>query len=197
MRFERKSVKRNPKASTQADANTDALAMKWIYPPLGTGRNQIHEVVILDSELRKFLLKKLDDFPIHLDSDEMRFTEPFEDLVYIWDRLQLAVENDMSTLARTLKEDIKALMELAEDTEELSAYFSSQASGGPRMPISYDHLWVLFPAGEIIFGSPDELPQVFLVHTYNYMAGTFRIFCWSYGMFNRTSCRLILSAESM
>ena len=120
---------------------------------------------------------------------QMTLTSKFEPLIHKWDCLNELTDDDQSKpmVAELIKDikcaesgsllaplknakklhqarsDLIALLAQVKTTPGLEDYFNGRSSKN-NVSISFDYLWTIFPAGELVFAQPnDGQPQVFIV----------------------------------
>jgi hypothetical protein len=151
------------------------------------GRRPEIEIVIGNAELKNLLAYCLRDLPGHRDGEQITFYEPFRPLVYSWKRLQQVASNNTDQEPGVAKDDLKSLLELVEGSKALKLYFDGLENYTKDKTISWEYLWTIFPPGQLIFGTPFDVPQAFLVADCDFVPydrddeDRVAISCWTYG----------------
>jgi hypothetical protein len=131
------------------------------------------------------------------------FVPKFDTLIWDWDNLEEAAgkedhfESDEIKQARS---DLRLLLDQVKGSTEMAPYFEKREEWAKTQEIPFEHLWTLFPPGEVIcaklvFG----LPQALIARSYTYDAVAlpngstkkcFTLTCWSYDWNGDTFDRL-------
>ena len=161
-----------------------SYAFKWITRVDFEDDSVWHEAVIQEGDLKRALADELQDFPVHFDPGEICFDRTFDLFIYAWDRLENIVAGSKPGVSVETREDLKALLSLIREIEGLKAYFNGRSLDSRSGAIAYGHLWTVFVPGTVIYASPMDCPQAFLVNDFLYRQKgpkEFVVLCWSYG----------------
>ncbi|KAJ4289219.1 hypothetical protein N0V90_011561 [Kalmusia sp. IMI 367209] len=94
--------------------------------------------------------------------------EPFEPLVFHFDKLKAATEGtnpEFDARARLGLADLLYVIETQSNEDRLDAYFKTRWLYQFERKITFEAIWTLFPPGELIYGNPYQgQEQVFVVH---------------------------------
>ena len=161
-----------------------SYAFKWITRVDFEDDSVWHEAVIQEGDLKRALMDELQDFPEHFDPGEICFDRNFELFIHAWDRLENIVAGSKPGVSVETREDLKALMSLIREVECLKAYFNGRSLDSGSGAVAYGDLWTVFVPGTVIYASPMDCPQAFLVNDFVYRHKApkeFLVLCWSYG----------------
>ena len=161
-----------------------SYAFKWITRVDFEDDSVWHEAVIQEGDLKRALADELQDFPVHFDPGEICFDRHFDLFIHAWDRLENIVAGSKPGVSVETREDLKALLSLIREVEGLKAYFNSRSLDSRSSAIAYGDLWTVFVPGTLIYASPMDCPQAFLVNDFIYRQKgpkEFVVLCWSYG----------------
>ena len=148
------------------------------------------EVVIPDGDLKCALADELQDFPVHFNPGEVWFGMFFHTFIYAWDRLESIVAGSKPEVSFETRQDLKALLSLIREVEGPKEYFKGRLVDSRSGAIAYGDLWTLFAPGTVVYASPLDYPQAFLVNKFIYKdrgprdhREHFFVLCWSYGKY--------------
>jgi hypothetical protein len=171
--------------------NDHAFVWKRIFDK---GESDSHiEIVIGDVELKNLLAYNLRDLPGHRDGEQMTFYQPFFPLVLSWQRLQDVANRKADEEVSVAQDDLKLLLELLEGSKRLKPYFDALENYTKDKTMAWEFLWTIFPPGHLIFATPFNVPQAFLVADCDFTnidqdEEEVVVYCWTYGStFSRLS----------
>jgi Domain of unknown function (DUF7025) len=163
-------------------------AFEW-HQIMDSRGEEIHlEVRIIDDKLKKLIASQLYDYPGHWDQEQMVFRDNLCEIVFNLDRFEPLLEGESCPNPWT-RDDLRLLLEMIRKAMELKPYFDNLEMAKKDGTVAFDDLWTLFPPGELVFGSPLDEPQVFIVHDFSYSTPSkksdiqkFTLYCWRYGI---------------
>lgn len=163
--------------------NDHAFVWKRIWEK---GKNDSRiEVVIGDAELKGLLGHNLKDLPGHRDGEQITFREPFFPLVHSWQRLQDVANSKAGEQVSNAEADLKRLLELVQASKCLKPYFDGLDNYTKDKTMAWEFLWTIFPPGQLIFATPFNVPQAFLVSSCHFEPAEdedeVAVYCWTYG----------------
>ena len=178
------------KSPVKTGREQGSYAFKWITN-VDFGDDSVgHEVVIPDGDLKCALADELQDFPVHFNPGEVYFGKCFDTFIYAWDRLESIVAGSKPEVSFETRQDLKALLSLIREVEGLKEYFKGRVVDSRSGAIAYGDLWTLFAPGTVVYASPLDYPQAFLVNDFLYKDRRpkdhrqyFVVLCWSYGKY--------------
>jgi len=155
----------------------------------GHGREDA-EIIINCPTLRSMIADQIDSWPQHYEA-RMKFYSPFPEIIHNWDRLHAAAEVEAPEAPEAPEDPCQAhlarLLDVIEKSKILRYYFEQRRHCvDKKMAItSYWDLDKVFYPGQLVFATPLDVPQVFLVHEcgYRHFRGRlfFELLCWTYG----------------
>jgi hypothetical protein len=139
-----------------------------------------------------------------------QFSDKFDALVWNWKELEKEARADPTEDStddedsRRDRDDLQNLLEQIKSCADLEAYFQKREEWESKSEIPYEHLWTLFPPGEMVCAQVVfDQPQVFIARDYSYNSyqtqnnskkEQFTLDCWAYDWngetFNRVSASL-------
>jgi hypothetical protein len=155
------------------------------------------QITIFNVDLKKAIASQLDDYPGHWDEEQMIFHGIFRPLVYNWDRFQKLLVD--GSVPDQILSDLHIMLELIKKSKRLRTYFNNLEVTKKDATITSDMLWTLFPPGELVFGSPFNEPQVFIVSDCEQPLVRFSadpiwaflgVSCWRYGKNTALPCEI-------
>ena len=165
-----------------------SYAFTWITDVDFGGDSVKHEAVIPDGALKRALADELQDFPGHFNTGEVFSVRFFDTFIHAWARLESIVAGSKPEVSFETRQDLKALLSLIREIEGLKEYFKGRFMDSGSGTIAFGDLWTLFAPGTVIYASPQDHPQAFLVNDYIYKERVPKdprrhlvILCWSYG----------------
>ncbi len=170
-----------------------SYAFKWItHVDLETDSVE-HEAVIPEGDLKRALADELQDFPTHFNSGEISFHGYFAVFIHAWDRLEMIAAGSKPEVSTETRQDLKALLSLIQEVEMLKRYFNNRSLDSRSGEIAYEDLWTAFSPGTVIYASPMDSPQAFLVHDGQYKKlinarESYVVLCWAYGKDYECGC---------
>lgn len=143
---------------------------------------------ILDENLKRLLASQLKEVPGHWEEEhDMVFRGDLDQLVFSMEKLQKLLNSD-ELAEQTLKGDLESLVEILKTRDATKTYLKLIAMETLDATISFPDLWMLFPAGELVYGCPADEPQVFIFSSIDYKPKRDRsdveiasLYCWRYG----------------
>ena len=142
------------------------------------------EVIINCPTLRSMIAHEIDSWPLHYEP-RMKLYYPFPEIIHNWDRLQRAAK--AASPEDPCQAHLGQLLDVIEKSKILRYYFEQRRHCvDKKMAItSYWDLDKLFYPGQLVFATPLDVPQVFLVHESGYQnfrgRPFFELLCWTYG----------------
>ena len=170
-----------------------SYAFRWITHVDLENDSVEHEAVILEGDLKRALADELQDYPVHFNPGEVSFGRYFDVFIYAWDRLEMIAAGSKPEVSAETQQDLKALLSLIQEDEGLKGYFNNRSLDSRSGAIAYGDLWTMFSPGTVIYASPMDYPQAFLVHDWQYKQprharGNFVVLCWAYGKECESGC---------
>jgi hypothetical protein len=139
--------------------------------------------------LRKVLAKELKGYPLHsmINTEDWTFYSPFFPLLHNWKQLEDAASREVQGSERC-SSHLQCLLRVVRQCKLLSSYFDSLDRQEHEKVVSFDHLDKLFWPGRLVYATPYNLPQAFLVSsTTREIRGRARqstrylmLYCWTY-----------------
>jgi hypothetical protein len=148
------------------------------------------DIIIIDTKLKKLIASQLNDYPGHWDQEQMVFGADYDGIVHNWDRFETLLEG-ASIPDVTTRDDLRLLLEMIQKTNPLKTYFENFEMAKKDCTVRFSDLWILFPPGELVFGSPSDEPQVFIALSVVYRPRNEKgdpddeicsLNCWRYGL---------------
>jgi hypothetical protein len=144
------------------------------------------EIVISNVELKTLLAYNLRDLPGHRDGEQITFYEPFFPLVRSWQRLQDVANRKADEEVSMAEGDLKLLLELVKGSKCLKPYFDGLENYTKDKTMAWEFLWTIFPPGHLVFATPFNVPQAFLVADCDFTTvdqddEEVVVYCWTYG----------------
>ena len=165
-----------------------SYAFKWITYVDFEDDSVEHEAVIPDGALKRVLADELQDFPVHFYPGDVYFGRFFATFIHAWDRLESIVAGSKPEVSFETRQDLKALLSLIREVEGLKEYLKGRLMDSGSGTIAFGDLWTLFAPGTVVYASPQDHPQAFLVNDSIYSESVpkdnrkhFVVLCWSYG----------------
>lgn len=170
-----------------------SYAFKWITHVDLEDDSVEHEAVIPEGDLKRALADELQDSRIHFNSGELIFGRLFDPFIYAWDRLEMIAAGSNPEVSAETQQDLKALLSLIQEVESVKRYFNNRNLDPRSDAIAYEDLWTAFSPGTVIYASPIDYPQAFLVHGWLYhqprrARDNFVVLCWAYGKECESGC---------
>lgn len=151
-----------------------------------SGHGKSTDVVINCPKLKAVLEAELKGYPQYdghrnLESNRMKFTDPFYPLIHNWKQLKATAER-LANNEDPCSTHLRTLLETIETCECLREYFAALPQYQSDKVVSFDNLGKLFPPGELVFATPSNEPQAFIVCDYvpTERVNLFRLICWTY-----------------
>ena len=137
-------------------------------------------VSIEDTNLKELLASELKGYPGHWQGEQMIFQWPFSPLLH---KLKTLLDVVNSTCTEGL-EELKSLLKLVQFNPSMlnfQGYFRRLEDN----LIAYNHLFMIFPPGRLVYASPFKEPQIFKVAQGSYEKAGYSTYyelrCWAYG----------------
>jgi len=147
--------------------------------------DELADITINCPTLKQMIAQELKDWPGHYEP-RIRFSSPFPEVIHNWDRLRKAALEALPN--GSCHAHLNQLLDDIEKSKILRYYFQQRGHEADRM-VSYGDLDKLFYPGQLVFATPCNVPQVFLVHEGRYRIHReetegrplFELLCWTYG----------------
>lgn len=144
------------------------------------------EIIINCSTLRGMIAEQIDSWPHHHEA-LMRLYYPFPEIIHNWDLLRETAAK--ASLDDPCQAHLANLLDVIEKSKVLRYYFEQRKQSGGNTPAatSFHDLNKVFYPGQLVFATPGDVPQVFLVHDCGYRnfrkrPANFQVHCWTYGI---------------
>ena len=164
-----------------------SYAFKWITIRNFRDGSVQSQAVIPEGDLKRALADELQDFPVHFGGGDICFSGPFDVFIHAWDRLEGIVAGSKPEISAETRQDLNTLLYLIREVKDMKDYLNSKRLESGSGAVAYRELWTMFAPGTVIYASPMDSPQAFLVHTWQYrlpperIEPSFIVLCWSYG----------------
>jgi len=174
--------------SADESKTTKDASHAFVWKIMHSQHNPDHKysaVEVTGSSLENLLRTELNDYPGHFGDDRLFFDHIFIKIIYNWGRLSEIAEHGLGYSAEVV-EDLNLLLNHVKRSFELKEYFEKREINRRNRVVAFDHLWTLFPPGELVYAEPFGQPQLFVVRAIDdrsvYDHCFFVVDCWSYGM---------------
>lgn len=121
------------------------------------------EATVLNEDLKKLLAEHLKHYPGHWD-EEVTIQNPFEALIHNWKKLKtLSEEICTDPRDQLARKDLQSLLREVGKTRECKEYVKTLDQIENDKIISFRLLWTIFSPGTLVFSTPYDRRQAFLV----------------------------------
>lgn len=180
---------------------SDSHVFVWKRTWRRRGHKRTAEVVINCPQLKAVLAAELKSYPQYdghrnLESNRMKFTNPFYPLIHNWKHLKATAER-LASDNHPCSTHLRTLLATIETCECQREYFAARPQYQRDKVVSFDNLGKLFRPGEIVFAAPFNEPQAFIVCDYlpTERENVFRLICWTYKFDGRTFSRRLFAVN--
>lgn len=131
------------------DASHPIIVRRRILPGESKAQVAIHSIEVCNPAVRQVLFRVFEG----LDGivPEVRYLvlrAPFRQFFWRWDRFEKAIEDEENEIVKTVLVQIRAIVK-----PDLAEAFAVAKELVPHGIITFKHLWILFPPGEIVHAS--------------------------------------------
>lgn len=118
-------------------------------------RVAIHSLEVCNPEVRKVLFEVFKGYDnLTPEVKYLVFKAPFRQFFWRWERFEKAVEDEQNEVVKAVLLQIRSIVKA-----DLAEAFAVSAELVPHGIITFKHLWILFPPGEIVYDSDDRTTE--------------------------------------